>query len=96
MIWWQQGAVRNSIQSLAQSLYSHKKLEGINCKKLQDKMFKEKGVNWNYLLVAEKRGTCCIKITIQNPNVDPKDGCYPKISGLLMIIFQFFLRIEIM
>lgn len=78
LIWRQQDAVRNSIQSLAQSLYSHKELEGINCKNLQDKMFKEKGVNWNDLLVAEKRGACCIKITIQNSNVDPKDGCYPK------------------
>lgn len=60
LIWRQQDAERNSIQALAQSLYSHKQLEGISCKKLQDKMFTEKGVNWNDLSVTEKRGSCAI------------------------------------
>lgn len=78
LIWRQQDATRNSIQSLAQSLYSHKELEGINCNQLQDKMFTEKGVNWNDLSTTKKRGSCCIKVTVQNPNVDIKDGCVPK------------------
>ena len=60
LIWRQQDAERNSIQALAQSLYSHKQLEGISCKQLQDKMFTEKGVNWNDLSVPEKRGSCAI------------------------------------
>lgn len=78
LLWRQQDATRNSIQSLAQSLYSHKELEGINCKQLQDKMFTEKGVNWNDLSTIEKRGCCCIKIMQQNSNIDIKDGYYPK------------------
>lgn len=61
LLWRQQDATRNSIQALAQSLYSQKQLEGINTKLLQDKMFSEKGVNWNDLSTVEKRGTCCIK-----------------------------------
>ena len=61
LIWRQQDAERNSIQALAQSLYSHKELEGINCKDLQNKMFTEKGVNWNDLPIREKRGSCAIK-----------------------------------
>lgn len=61
LLWRQQDATRNSIQALAQSLYSQKQLEGINTKQLQDKMFTEKGVNWNDLTTVEKRGTCCIK-----------------------------------
>lgn len=61
LLWRQQDATRNSIQALAQSLYSHKELEGVNTKALQDKMFSEKGVNWNDLTTVEKRGTCCIK-----------------------------------
>ncbi len=61
MIWRQRDATRNSILSLAQSLYSQAQIEGINTKKLQDKMFTEKGVNWNDLTTYQKRGSCCIK-----------------------------------
>ena len=61
LLWRQQDATRNSIQALAQSLYSHKELQGINTKALQDKMFTEKGVNWNDLPITQKRGSCCIK-----------------------------------
>lgn len=61
LLWRQQDATRNSIQALAQSLYSQKEIEGINTLKLQDKMFTEKGVNWNDLATPKKRGACCIK-----------------------------------
>lgn len=61
LLWRQQDATRNSIQALAQSLYSQKELHGINTKQLQDKMFSEKGINWNDLPVYKKRGSCCIK-----------------------------------
>lgn len=61
LIWRQQDCVRNSIQSLSQSLYSHKELQGLNCKQLQDKMFTEKGINWNDLATYLKRGSCAIK-----------------------------------
>lgn len=62
LIWRQQDATRNSILSLAQSLYSHKEMQGIKCNELQDKMFSEKGVNWNDLEVYKKRGACAIKM----------------------------------
>lgn len=61
LLWRQQDATRNSIQALAQSLYSQNELHGINTKQLQDKMFSEKGVNWNDLPVYKKRGSCCVK-----------------------------------
>lgn len=61
LLWRQQDATRNSIQALAQSLYSHKQIEGINTKQLQDKMFAEKGINWSDLSTSKKRGSCCIK-----------------------------------
>lgn len=61
MIWRQQDAERNSILGLSQSLYSHRELQGISCKKLQDKMFTEKGVNWNELEPSKKRGSCVIR-----------------------------------
>ena len=60
-LWRQNDAVRNSIESAAQSLFSHKELIGINCKDLQDKMFTERGVNWNDYPIKYKRGFCCVK-----------------------------------
>lgn len=59
IIWRQQDATRNSIQSLAQSQFSHKELQGLSCDKLQDKLFTECGINWNDLEVYKKRGTAC-------------------------------------
>ena len=59
IIWRQQDATRNSIQSLAQSKFSHKELHGLSCDKLQDKLFTECGINWNYLETYKKRGTAC-------------------------------------
>lgn len=61
LIWRQQDATRNSINSLAQSLYSHKEIQGIGIKAIQDKMYTEKGVNWNNLPIKYKRGSCAIK-----------------------------------
>ena len=62
LLWRQQDATRNSIQGLAQSLFSHKELQGLSCNMLQDKMFTEKGINWNDLPTYQKRGSCCVKI----------------------------------
>lgn len=59
IIWRQQDATRNSIQSLAQSQFSHKELHGLSCDKLHDKLFKERNINWNDLEVYKKRGTAC-------------------------------------
>lgn len=61
ILWRQQDAERNSIQGLAQSLFSHKQLNGLSCNKLQDKMFTEKGINWSELPSSKKRGSACKK-----------------------------------
>lgn len=60
-IWRQQDATRNSIQALAQSLYNHKEIQGLNCNKLQNKMLTEKDVNWNNLPTVQRRGACVRK-----------------------------------
>lgn len=54
-IWRQKDAVRNSIAMTAQSLYSHKELEGKSSNDQLD-MIHEKGKNWNKMLVGFKRG----------------------------------------
>jgi len=56
LTWREQDAVRNSVQMLAQSLYSHKELQGKNASDLQD-MCWEMGHNWNDLSSDKKRGT---------------------------------------
>ena len=61
IIWRQQDATRNSIQSLAQANFSHKALQGLRCNMLQDKLMVEKGINWNDLDTVKKRGSACIK-----------------------------------
>lgn len=55
-IWRQQDAVRNSISSLAQANFSHKTLQNLNCNQMQEKLFTEKGVNWNDQPTRFKRG----------------------------------------
>jgi tRNA(His) 5'-end guanylyltransferase len=60
-IWRQQDAVRNSIQSTAQAHFSHAQLHGLNVNELQEKLFQEKGINWNDLPPDQKRGRCIVR-----------------------------------
>jgi tRNA(His) 5'-end guanylyltransferase len=55
LVWRQQDTVRNSISSVAQSLYSHKELNNKNTDQMQEMCF-QKGVNWNDLDIKKKRG----------------------------------------
>lgn len=60
-IWRQQDAVRNSIQSLAQSKFSHKELEKKNTSQLQEMIFQKDGTNWDKLDCGLKRGRMVVK-----------------------------------
>lgn len=62
-IWRQQDAVRNSIQSLAQSEFSQKELHALNTNQLQEKLFQERGINWNDTPTEQKRGRCVVYTT---------------------------------
>jgi len=55
-LWRQQDATRNSISSVAQSLYSAKELHGKKTSDMQEMIF-EKGLNWNDYSPREKRGS---------------------------------------
>ena len=61
LIWRQQDATRNSIQSVGQANFSHKELHGKNCSDIQDMLILEKGINWNDYSATLKRGSCCVK-----------------------------------
>jgi len=61
-IWRQQDTVRNSISSVAQTLFSHKELDGKNMSVQQEMIF-QKGINWNDYAPKLKRGRFIEKIT---------------------------------
>lgn len=64
-IWRQQDATRNSIQMVAQSLYSHKDLQNKNCNELQEMIF-QRGINWDHYEPWQKRGLCVIRRPVSN------------------------------
>jgi len=59
-IWRQQDTVRNSISSVAQSLYSPKELHGKNTNVQQEMIF-QKGINWDKYNPKLKRGRIILK-----------------------------------
>lgn len=60
-VWRQKDAERNSLQSLAQANFPHKSLQGLNSSALQEKLFTEKGINYNDIDPYQKRGAIVIK-----------------------------------
>ena len=72
LIWRQQDATRNSIQSVGQANFSHKQLNGKSCNAIQDMLFIEKGINWNDFPIDCKRGSCCYKRQAEKEIVVPK------------------------
>ncbi len=55
-LWRQQDAVRNSISMAAQAHFPHKTLLGLNKQELQEKLFRQRDINWNNYPVECKRG----------------------------------------
>jgi len=60
-VWRQQDATRNAIEALGRAHFSSKELHKVNCKQIQEKLFTEKGVNFNDMPTSYKRGTCVVK-----------------------------------
>lgn len=58
-IWRQQDAERNSLNSMAHSLYSQKELQGKKAVQLHEMIYL-KNYNWNALPTYQKRGICII------------------------------------
>lgn len=56
VLWRQQDATKNAISMAAQSMFSHKSLQGLHGPEMQEKMWKEKGVNFNDYPAFFKRG----------------------------------------
>lgn len=74
LIWRQQDATRNSIQSVGQANFSQKQLRGKSCNIIQDMLFTEKGINWNDFPTDCKRGSCCYKRQVERVVTIPRTG----------------------
>jgi tRNA(His) 5'-end guanylyltransferase len=61
VLWRQNDATRNSIQSVGQFYFSHKELQNKTCDEIQEMLFTQKGLNWNNLDTNLKRGTAVVK-----------------------------------
>lgn len=61
-LWRQQDASKNSVSMVAQANFSHKSLQNLNGKQMQEKLFQEKGINWNDYPTWQKRGVCITKV----------------------------------
>lgn len=55
-IWRQEDASRNSIQSLGRSKFSYKQMLNKKNDEVQDMLFNEYGINWNFIPTKWKRG----------------------------------------
>lgn len=56
VLWRQRDATRNSVQGWGQHLLGHKECQGLSGPELQERMFQEKGFNWNDAPTWQKRG----------------------------------------
>lgn len=63
ILWRQQDATKNAISMAAQSMFSHKSLQGLHGPEMQEKMWAEKGVNFNDYPPFFKRGVFAKRIT---------------------------------
>ncbi len=64
IVWRQKDATRNSISSVARSLYKQKEVDGKNSDQKQEMIF-QKGINWNDYPAKQKRGRLIIKETVE-------------------------------
>ena len=56
LTWRQQDCTRNSVSMAASAYFSHQSLEGVKSADKQERLFKEKDINWNDYKTKYKRG----------------------------------------
>lgn len=86
LIWRQQDAVRNSIQSVGQANFSHKELNCKTCNNIQDMLMIEKGINWNDYPTTLKRGSCCIKTQFSIVDLSTYNGSTEDVTRSCWVI----------
>ena len=67
ILWRQQDCTKNAISMAAQSMFSHKSLQGLKGPQMQEKMWAEKGVNFNNYPAHFRRGTFARRVKVVKP-----------------------------
>jgi tRNA(His) guanylyltransferase len=66
ILWRERDATKNSLQMAAQSVFSHKQLQGKSGSDLHEMLF-QKGINWDKYPAFFKRGTFVRRVTVERP-----------------------------
>ena len=61
LYWRQLDAMRNSVQMIARTLFSHKELQGKSCEEIKQMIINWKYLPWESYPLDEQRGCCCVK-----------------------------------
>ena len=72
-IWRQQDATRNSIETVGQTYFSQKDLNGRAQNEIQEMLWQQHSINWNTYPIAYKRGVCCSKVLRETPMENPRN-----------------------
>ena len=71
----QSDCTRNAIQMLGQTHFSHGELKGKSNNEVQNMLLLQKGINFNNMPVAFKRGVCCVKTAVDTGVTTRKRWC---------------------
>lgn len=66
-LWRELDATKNSVSSAARTYFSHGSLIGLNSSQLQERLWNEKGINWNDYPAEFKRGVWIQRRVITKP-----------------------------
>ena len=64
-LWRQQDATKNAISMAAHAHFSHKSLQGMHGAEMQERLFAEKGINFNDYPAFFKRGTFAKRVKVE-------------------------------
>lgn len=64
LVWRELDATKNAISMAAHTYFSHKSLQGVNGDQMQERLFSEKGINFNDYPAFFKRGTYVKRQTV--------------------------------
>ena len=70
ILWREQDASKNSIQSVGHYYFSQNELYKLNCDQIQQKLLLEKDINWNDYISAFKRGSYIKREKYFYPNLN--------------------------
>lgn len=77
-LWRELDATKNSISMAAHAYFSHKSLEGKTGSEKQERLWAEKGINWNDYPVFFKRGTYVQRKTFERELSEEERGRIPE------------------